>query len=112
MGIGRLMKLGRVTPLMSRRLPTSIYLRHFAGDSNYLDRATITNRVIAVVIDADKVDAESHFEKDLGLDSLDAVELVMHCEEEFLIEIPNEEADKIMSVPDAVNYISTHPNAS
>lgn len=51
------------------------------------------------------------FEKDLGLDSLDTVELVMAIEEEFAIEIPDSEADKILSVPDAVAYIAANPQA-
>jgi len=49
--------------------------------------------------------------KDLSLDSLDAVELVMAIEEEFAIEIPDAEADKILSIPDAVEYIMAHPQA-
>ena len=46
-----------------------------------------------------------------GLDSLDAVEMVMAFEEEFVIEIPDAEADKITSCKDAIDYIVTHPNA-
>lgn len=53
----------------------------------------------------------AHFEKDLGLDSLDVVELVMAFEEEFQVEIPDADADKIFSVEDAVNYIASHPMA-
>ena len=51
------------------------------------------------------------FQKDLGLDSLDTVELVMALEEEFAVEIPDSEADKIASCADAIGYISTHPMA-
>jgi NADH dehydrogenase (ubiquinone) 1 alpha/beta subcomplex 1 len=51
------------------------------------------------------------FEKDLGLDSLDVVELVMAFEEEFGVEIPDADADKIVSVTDAVKYIAAHPMA-
>lgn len=53
----------------------------------------------------------AHFEKDLGLDSLDVVELVMAFEEEFAVEIPDADADKIFTVDDAVNYIASHPMA-
>ena len=53
----------------------------------------------------------AHFEKDLGLDSLDIVELVMAVEEEFSVEIPDADADKIFSVEDAINYIASHPQA-
>ncbi len=58
-----------------------------------------------------KVVPTAVFEKDLGLDSLDVVELVMAFEEEFAIEIPDADADKISSVTDAVNYIASHPMA-
>jgi NADH dehydrogenase (ubiquinone) 1 alpha/beta subcomplex 1 len=51
------------------------------------------------------------FQKDLGLDSLDTVELVMAIEEEFAIEIPDTEADKITSCEEAIAYISSNPMA-
>jgi len=51
---------------------------------------------------------ESSFVDDLGADSLDTVELVMRFEEEFGIEIPDEDAEKIQSVRDAYNYIDQH----
>lgn len=53
----------------------------------------------------------AHFEKDLGLDSLDVVELVMAVEEEFSVEIPDGDADKILTMEDAINYIASHPQA-
>ncbi len=51
------------------------------------------------------------FIKDLGADSLDTVELVMALEEEFDIEIPDESAEKIKTVADAINYIKAHAKA-
>jgi len=48
---------------------------------------------------------------DLGLDSLDTVEVVMAIEDEFAIEIPDTESDKILSVEDAIKYIASHPMA-
>lgn len=56
-------------------------------------------------VDADEVTPEASFVDDLGADSLDIVELVMAFEEEFDIEIPDEDAEKIQSVGDAVKYI-------
>ncbi|MFA6684759.1 MAG: acyl carrier protein [Arcobacteraceae bacterium] len=53
----------------------------------------------------DEVKAESKFIEDLGADSLDVVELVMALEERFGIEIPDEDAEKIMTVGDAIKYI-------
>lgn len=58
-----------------------------------------------------QVTPTAHFQNDLGLDSLDTVEVVMAFEEEFAIEIPDSEADKILSVPEAVAYLSSHPQA-
>ncbi len=56
----------------------------------------------------DEVKLESSFTDDLGADSLDIVELVMAMEEEFDVEIPDEQAENIKSVKDAVDYINTH----
>ncbi len=55
---------------------------------------------------------ESSFVDDLGADSLDTVELVMALEEEFEMEIPDEEAEKITTVQQAVNYINEHGKKS
>jgi acyl carrier protein len=59
-------------------------------------------------VDAAQVTERAKFVDDLGADSLDTVELVMALEEEFSIEIPDEDADKIGTVGDAINYISEH----
>ena len=56
----------------------------------------------------DEIKFESAFIEDLGADSLDIVELVMAMEEEFEVEIPDEEAENIKTVGDAINYINTH----
>jgi acyl carrier protein len=56
----------------------------------------------------DEIKPTSSFIEDLGADSLDIVELVMAMEEEFEVEIPDEEAENIKTVQDAVNYINTH----
>jgi acyl carrier protein len=60
----------------------------------------------------DKVTPQSKFMEDLGADSLDTVELVMALEEEFDIEIPDEAAEQIISVQDAVDYINNKVTAS
>ena len=56
-------------------------------------------------VNADQVTAEAKFIEDLGADSLDTVELVMAFEEEFGIEVPDEEAEKLQSVGDVIKYI-------
>lgn len=58
-----------------------------------------------------QVTPSAHFQNDLGLDSLDAVEIVMALEEEFGFEIPDNEADKINSISLAVDFIASHPQA-
>ena len=56
-------------------------------------------------VESDKVTADAKFIEDLGADSLDTVELVMAFEENFDIEVPDEEAEKLQSVADVVAYI-------
>lgn len=56
-------------------------------------------------VDEEEVNEQASFVDDLGADSLDIVELVMALEEEFDLEIPDEDAEKIVTVGDAVNYI-------
>ncbi len=75
--------------------------------------ADIQERVKAIIadqlgVDESDITSEASFVDDLGADSLDTVELVMALEEEFGIEIPDEEAEKIATVKDAVNYIEEH----
>ncbi|MES2201423.1 MAG: acyl carrier protein [candidate division FCPU426 bacterium] len=59
-------------------------------------------------VEAGQVNPEASFIDDLGADSLDTVELVMAFEEEFNIEIPDEDAEKIKKVGDAIEYIKAH----
>lgn len=59
-------------------------------------------------VDIDKITPDAKFVDDLGADSLDTVELVMALEEEFEIDIPDEEAEKIVTFQDVLNYIKAH----
>jgi acyl carrier protein len=59
-------------------------------------------------VDEDQITPEASFIDDLGADSLDTVELVMAFEEEFDVEIPDEDAEKIRTVKDAVDYLTKH----
>lgn len=59
-------------------------------------------------VDPEKVTTDAKFIEDLGADSLDTVELVMTFEEKFSIEVPDEDAEKLKSVSDVVNYIKEH----
>ncbi|KAL6648151.1 hypothetical protein ACP70R_012375 [Stipagrostis hirtigluma subsp. patula] len=84
---------------------------------SFLDKGEVTDRIIKVVKnfqkieDPSKVTPDAHFKNDLGLDSLDTVEVVMALEEEFGFEIPDNEADKIDSIKVAVDFIASHPQA-
>lgn len=63
-------------------------------------------------VEADKVTPEASFIEDLGADSLDTVELVMAFEEEFDIDIPDEDAEEMRTVGDAVAYVQQHASSS
>jgi acyl carrier protein len=72
--------------------------------------ATVDERVKKIIaeqlgVEEDEVTSEASFVEDLGADSLDTVELVMALEEEFGIEIPDEDAEKILTVGKALDYI-------
>ncbi|AEA34173.1 acyl carrier protein [Hippea maritima] len=61
-------------------------------------------------VDEDEVKPEAKFIEDLGADSLDTVELVMAMEEKFGIDIPDSDAQKIVTVQDAIDYVESHLN--
>lgn len=75
--------------------------------------ATNQDRLIEIIakqlgVDEGNVTPDASFMEDLGADSLDTVELVMALEEEFDIEIPDSDAEKIQTVQDALNYLDEH----
>jgi acyl carrier protein len=75
--------------------------------------SSVEERVTDIVVEQlglerDKVHPESKFIDDLGADSLDTVELVMALEEEFGMEIPDEEAEKITTLREAIAYVEAH----
>ena len=77
---------------------------------NIMSDNSIEEKVRSIIVDqlgveSDKVTADAKFIEDLGADSLDTVELVMAFEENFDIEVPDEEAEKLQSVADVVAYI-------
>ena len=77
------------------------------------DGKKIEERVVEIVCEQmgasrDKITQETSFIQDLGADSLDTVELVMEFEDEFDLNIPDEDAEKIQTVGDAIKYIQEH----
>ena len=70
-------------------------------------------RIIAeqLGVNEEEIETESSFVDDLGADSLDTVELVMALEEEFETEIPDEDAEKITTVQQAIDYVKSHSKA-
>jgi len=79
--------------------------------------STVDQRVKAIVaeqlgVKEEQVTSDASFVDDLGADSLDTVELVMALEEEFEIEIPDEDAEKITTVQQAIDYINEHAKKS
>ena len=74
---------------------------------------SVERRVIEIIVEQlgvseEEVTLEASFIDDLGADSLDLVELIMAMEEEFSVEISDEDAEKIQTVQDVVNYINEH----
>ena len=76
----------------------------------------VADRIKEIIINeldvsAESVTDEASFIDDLGADSLDTVELIMAFEEEFDLEIPDDDAEKIGTVQDAIKYVETHSNS-
>ena len=77
--------------------------------------SSVQERVKKIIIEQlgvsdDQVTSEASFVDDLGADSLDTVELVMALEEEFDVEIPDDDAEKITTVKEAVAFVEAHAN--
>ncbi len=80
------------------------------GTTTTMSREDALNRITKVVaaqlsLSEDEIQENSSFTTDLGADSLDTVELVMAFEDEFSVEIPDEDAEKIATIKDAVDYV-------
>ena len=80
-----------------------------------IEMSEIKTKVISIIVDKlgveeSEVNNEASFTNDLGADSLDTVELIMEFEKEFNIAIPDDQAEKIQTVGDAVSYIEEHKN--
>src|SRR5712691_12250185 len=102
-----------------RRPKTRFVLKpglHFAHARTQEDSMSVEDRVKNIIVeqlgvDAEEVTPDASFVEDLGADSLDTVELIMAFEEEFGVEISDDEAEKIRKVRDAVDYIDKRAKA-
>ncbi|KAF2268448.1 acyl carrier protein [Lojkania enalia] len=109
--------LTRSSLLQSRRITPAFQAARCYSAHSGLSHEEVQGRIMDLlknfdkIQDTSKLNGESHFHNDLGLDSLDTVEVVMAIEEEFSIEIPDKEADAIHSVKQAVDYILAQPDA-
>ncbi|KAI5955936.1 hypothetical protein KGF54_001438 [Candida jiufengensis] len=103
---------------LSTKTPSLTFTRSYAGFPS-LTRDDTKERIIELLEGFDKVDTaktgeikeSSNFTQDLGLDSLDVVEVVMELEHEFNIQIPDNEADGIKTVGQAIDYIMSQPDS-
>ncbi|KAL6337373.1 hypothetical protein AAG906_036687 [Vitis piasezkii] len=87
-----------------------------SSPSSLLEKEEVTSRIIHLLkstpfIDPSKVSPTASFKNDLQLDMLDNVEVMMAVEEEFAVDIPDTEANKISTAAHLIDYISTHPQA-
>ncbi|KAF7562928.1 hypothetical protein G7046_g1185 [Stylonectria norvegica] len=104
-----------LAPMVPRIQSFAAVRMYSAGGA--LNKEEVEGRIISLLQGFDKVNdvtnikSAAHFANDLGLDSLDTVEVVMAIEEEFSIEIPDKDADSIHSVDKAVEYILNQPDA-
>ncbi|KAL3295637.1 acyl carrier protein [Colletotrichum asianum] len=100
----------------ARAAPKAVSVRFYSAATG-LNKDEVEGRIFALLQGFDKVNdpanikPTAHFANDLGLDSLDTVEVVMAIEEEFSIEIPDKDADTIHSIDKAVEYILSQPDA-
>ena len=99
-----------------RAVAAPMVAQRWFSAGGFLEKDEVTSRVLDTVkafekVDAAKVNENSHFVNDLGLDSLDVVEVQLAFEDEFALEIPDAEQEKIQTVADAIAFISSHPQA-
>ena len=111
-----LSRIQQLRTAIPKRQPVSILTRFFSEGPAPLQVPQIEERVLQLLRDFDKVakdklSPDAHFIKDLGLDSLDQVEITMALEDEFNIEIPDKDAEEIFTVRQAVEKVFANKNA-
>ena len=107
------------TVLPTSRMSTTITTqkRNYSAGAAGITQEEIAERVLNIVRAFHKMDhtkevkPETHFANELGLDSLDVVEVVMAVEDEFCVEVPDVEAEKMQTPADVIKFIMAHPTA-
>ena len=94
--------------IQNRRFVPPLPTKNIMADETNIEQKVRDIIVEQLGVNADQVTTDAKFIEDLGADSLDTVELVMAFEEEFGIEVPDEEAEKLMTVGNVVQYIEDH----
>ncbi|KAA8910150.1 hypothetical protein TRICI_004251 [Trichomonascus ciferrii] len=92
-------------PFLVSRPAMTNFIKMYSTHPSGLNRDDVEKRIINVFKSFDKITPTANFATDLGLDSLDTVEVIVAVEEEFGIEIPDNESDEIKSIDNAVEYI-------
>ncbi|KAI7851083.1 acyl carrier protein-like protein [Circinella umbellata] len=104
-------RVAAVRAPVSRTVAPAVFTRLYSAG-----HASVESRVLDILrgfdkIDESKVSLDAHFVNDLGLDSLDTVEVIMAVEEEFSVEITDKDADDIKTAKQAIEYISKRADA-
>jgi acyl carrier protein len=91
-------------------LLANLHVAEYRGGTNFMADKSIEEKVKDIIVEQlgvnpEQVTPQASFIEDLGADSLDIVELVMAFEEEFSVEVPDEDAEKLQTVGDVINYI-------
>ena len=105
----RLRKQEGLPPVSMKEVYQHPTISSLAASVSYVAPTTPTERLfceaLSGIMSIEQVSVDSHFFDDLGADSLDLVELIMSMEEEFEVDISDEDAEKIVTVQDAIDYI-------
>ena len=109
-------RISKIITAVNCRIDSDKMSKFFSKLGKVKQMENIEQRVKKIVaeqlgVNESEIKIESSFVNDLGADSLDTVELVMALEEEFETEIPDEEAEKITTVQQAINYVQSHVKA-
>lgn len=113
------LSIRKIIPTTAKYAPTRIMIpmRYYSNTVNKLNKTDVETRVSDVIKAFSKssantdISAQTSFHQDLGLDSLDTVELLVAIEEEFEIEFPDKVADELKTVGETIDYVASNPES-